>query len=348
MTNSARKLAATWAALYGTVALVWTFTGRGFPFGAGHQDGQTAVLSRLDPEAGAPLFAGALLTGAVALLIMLDSDRPPRWIRLAVLGYVWLLVAGLLVVVPDMRLLVVTGYLPILIIGFPFGFPPIDYSEVFNWTLLNQAWAVLGGLLLARAALRWQFRTAGACEECGGSRGWKSPASAARWGRWAAYVAAVIPMFYAVVRLAWVAGIPLGISQEFLDELHADGGVWGALGLGAFATVGAILTLGLTQRWGERFLGRRLPIRAATIPATLVAIFVMSASVAFFADPEALDLLAEHGLAAFPMATWPLWSLALGAATLGYHLRRRPACRTCETPALDRLRESAHQRAAGL
>jgi hypothetical protein len=29
------------------------------------------------------------------------------------------------------------------------------------------------------------------------------------------------------------------------------------------------------------------------------------------------------------MAVWPLWSVALGAATLAYHLRRRGACPYC-------------------
>ncbi|GAA0502312.1 hypothetical protein Ade02nite_37450 [Paractinoplanes deccanensis] len=337
-------MAAGWAALYGTVALVWTLTGRGFPFGPGHQDEQTAVLARLGPDTGAPLFAALLLTGAVALLIMADTSRPPRWARFALLGYVWLLVAGLLVVVPDMRLLVLTGYAPILIIGFPFGFPPVDYSEIFTWTLANQVFAVAGGLLLARAALRWQFRTAGACEDCGrrpGGASWTSAESAARWGRWATYIAAAIPLFYAVVRLAWAAGIPLGISPDFLDEMRENGAVWGALGLGGFAAAGAILTLGLTQRWGEVFprwmvglAGRRVPIRMATVPATLVSIFVMSASVAFFADPEGLEMITGNGLAAAPMATWPFWSLALGAATLGYHLRRRPACQECRAPGL--------------
>lgn len=34
-------------------------------------------------------------------------------------------------------------------------------------------------------------------------------------------------------------------------------------------------------------------------------------------------------LATLPMAVRPLWSVALGAATLAYHLRRRGACPDC-------------------
>jgi hypothetical protein len=281
-----------------------------------------------------------LLLAAIALLIMSGWDAPRGPARAALLGYLWLVVAALLVVVPDVRLLTLAGYLPILIIGFPFGFPPVDYSEVFTWTLANQAFAVVGGLLLARAALRWQFRTAGACESCGRGdreRGWATPRSAARWGRWAAYVAAAVPLFYAVIRLAWAAGIPLGVSSSFLAEARDNGMVWAAAGLGGFALAGSILTLGLTQRWGEVFprwmiglAGRRVPIRLATVPATLVAIMVMSASVGFAADLGRLgDLVGDEGLATLPIATWPLWSVALAAATLAYHLRRRPVCAAC-------------------
>src|SRR4051812_25420605 len=114
MTNTAQKVAAGWAALYGTVALIWTFTGSGFPFGPGHQDDHTAVLSRLDPAVGAPVFAAVLVTGAIALMIMAETENPSRAARAALLGYVGLLVAGLLFVVPDTRLLTVAGYLPIL------------------------------------------------------------------------------------------------------------------------------------------------------------------------------------------------------------------------------------------
>jgi hypothetical protein len=37
-----------------------------------------------------------------------------------------------------------------------------------------------------------------------------------------------------------------------------------------------------------------------------------------------------------PMAYWPLWALALGVATLGFHYRTRAACRRCGYGAGDR------------
>ena len=140
-----------------------------------------------------------------------------------------------------------------------------------------------------------------------------------------------------MVRLAWAAGIPLGISADFLHEMQDSGIVWAGAGLGTFALAGSVLTLGLIQRWGEVFprwmaglAGKRVPIRLATVPATLVAIFVASASLGFFSSDGFFHAFTGNiSLATLPMLLWPLWSAALGAATLAYYLRRRPPCTEC-------------------
>jgi hypothetical protein len=355
MTNLTQKAAAGWAAAYGTLALGWTLTGHGFPFGEAADVGaRSSPLRFLSPEFGAPLFAGVLLLTAVVALVMSGWDTAHRPARTLLLTYGWVVAGALLLVVPDARLLTLLGYAPILIIGAPFGWPPVNYGEVFTWTLANQAISVVGGLLLAAATLRWQFRTAGACTRCGRTEpeaGWTTPRSAARWGRWAVYVAAAVPAVYAFTRLAWAAGIPLGVPSHFLAEMRASGLIWAGLGLGGFALAGAVLTLGLTQRWGEVFprwmiglAGRRVPIRLATIPATLVAIFVTSAWIGFFTTHGFFTAFTgEPGAATLPMALWPLWGAGLGAATLAYHLRRRAACTACGrgTPDLGLVRARA-------
>jgi hypothetical protein len=332
--------AAVAAAGYGTLALGWAVTGRGFPFGPGDPGNGSSVLRALPAEVGAPSFAAVLLLAAVAALVMRGGAALGAPARVGLLAYSWAVVAALLILVPDTRVLTFAGYLPILIAGAPFGYPPVDYGDVFTTTLGAQMLAVLVGVLLARCTLRWQFRSHGDCGACGrgaaGSR-WTDAGSAARWGRWAAWTAAVIPAGYAVVRLAWAAGVPLGVSADFLAEMHASGLVWAGAGLGAFALVGAVLTLGLVQRWGEvfpRFLpglaGRRVPIRLATVPATVVAISVTSASVGFLTTDGFLRMFTGGiSSATLPMVLWPLWGVALGAATLAYHLRRRGACADC-------------------
>lgn len=331
-------LAAVWSLGTGMLALGWTLTGSGYPFGPNNPD-DLHPLRALPASVGAPLFAVALLGAGVLVLATAGRHpiHPPRPVRFALLGFGWVVSAALLVAVPGIGVLAVAGYAPMLIGGAPFGWPDVDYADVFSPPLLFGIWAVLGGLLLARALLVWQRRTTGACVACGRPESaWTSPASAARWGRWATYVAAVIPALYAVSRLAWAVGIPLGVSDQFLDELRDSGAVWAGLGLGAFAVAGAILTLGLVQRWGEVFprwmpflRGRRVPVKLATVPATIVAVAVASASAGFASNGEAVAMIGEASAATLPMALWPLWSVALGLATYAYHLRRRGRCAEC-------------------
>ncbi|MDI6100165.1 hypothetical protein QLQ12_16295 [Actinoplanes sp. NEAU-A12] len=339
MTQTAQRAAAGWAAGYGTLALVWAVTGRGYPYGPAAPHNDASVLRAVPADVGAPVFAAVLLTAAVAL-IALGPGGPRRPLERILTGYLWVVAAALLLVVPDVRLLTVAGYLPVIIGGLPFGWPPIDYGDVFTWTLANEALAVAGGVLIARAVLRRQRHSSGACVDCGRTgdpSGWTAPAAAARWGRAAAWTAAVIPALYAAVRLAWAAGYPLGITPEFLAEMRRTGLVWAGAGLGVFALAGAVLTLGLTQRWGERFPrwmpwlgGRTVPIRLATVPAAVVAVFVWSASVSLYTGDGSEALLRGTDLLSrLPMLLWPLWSVALGAAAYGYHLRRRPPCEQC-------------------
>lgn len=332
--------AAAWAALYGVLALIWTLTGQGYPFGPNDPNGSLRLLGLRSAATGAPIFAGLGLTTAVVALAMAGEHavRLRGVPRALVLGYGWLVAAVLLIVVPGTDVLALAGYAPMLILSLPFGGLPVDYSEVFTWALLNKILAVAGGLLLARTVLAWQFRTAGRCVSCGrgADASWASPAAATRWGRWAAYLAAAVPVIYAVTRFAWKLGIPLGVSEQFVRELNASGAGWAGAGLGAFAVVGAILTLGLVQRWGERFprwmvglAGRRVPVMLAVVPASLVTVAVAAASLGFFATPDFLRLMGELDGAAAPMLLWPLWSVALGGATLAYYLRRRGVCARC-------------------
>jgi hypothetical protein len=331
--------AAGFAAGYGTLALAWTILGRGFPYGpGGDPDNDATVLRGLTAEVGAPLFAGVMLVTAVVMLIMNGTLRPSRPARTALLTYAWVVAFALVIVVPDSQVLTLAGYTPILIIGAPFGYPPVEYSEIFTWTLINQLVVFAGGVLLALAALRWQRDTAG-----GSRRSWATPEAAARWGRWAVGVAVAVPAGYAAIRLAWFAGIPLGIPREFLHDMQDNGMVIAGAGLGGFALVGAILTLGLVQRWGEVFprwmiglAGRPVPVKLATVPAGLVALAVTAASLALVtSDGFFTAFVGEPSLATLPMAFFPLWGVALGTATVAYHLRRRARPGLVQAPKVD-------------
>jgi hypothetical protein len=160
----------------------------------------------------------------------------------------------------------------------------------------------------------------------GGRPAWARPEAAARWGRVAAIVAALCPLPYVLVRLTWLTPWPVGLPTGAAADLVAAVLLQGLL-LGGAALGGAVLTTGLVARWGEvwpRWVpgvhGRPVPVAAAVVPATAVSALLCAAAgplVAMSArdgDPSTLLLL--------PL---PVWGPALGAAALGYALRRAGA-----------------------
>ncbi|GII65582.1 hypothetical protein Skr01_56670 [Sphaerisporangium krabiense] len=333
--------AAVWAALYGVVALFWTISGKGYPFGPGHAEDSPALLRSPPASTGAPIFATVLLVTAVAALAMAGRHAvsPGRPARAALLGFGWTVAAVLLVGVPTEDVLALTGYAPMLILGAPFGWPRgVDYAAVFDWSLLNQVWCLAGGYLVAFTVLSWQRRARGACARCGrrhdGSA--RDRRRLLALSRWATAAAVVIPLLYAASRYAWLAGIPLGIDDALLRSLWDSGGVWAGAGLATAAVAGAALTLGLVQRWGEVFphwtpglAGRRVPITLAVIPAAYVAPIVVTAGLGIVTSPELGRLTGYSPVLLGTHALWLLWGPALAFAAFCYYLRRRGACPMC-------------------
>ena len=304
--------------------------------------GDVSLLRLVPVEVATPLFAGVLLTAAVAALAMSrPAARPPGPLRALLAGYGWAVAFVLVLVVPDVRVLIVLGYLPILIVGAPFGWPPVDYADDLQ----------LGAVRPVRRAGR-----RAAAGRCGarlaaphrrGLRGLRPrphrprvdharpppPAGAA----WAAGIAAAIPFTYALTRFAWAAGIPLGISREFLDR---DAGHRAGLGRVRAGRVrhrrrdphpraGAALGRAVPAL-DARPRRSRVPVKLAVVPATLVAISVTAASLGLLSNPKFWRTRpAGSASTGAPMLLWPLWGVALGAATYAYHLRRRGACRRC-------------------
>ncbi len=339
--------AGIWSVAYGFLGLYWMLGGEGFPFGSENDpDAALSILGGVRAGFGAPMIAALGLAGTAAALAM---SRPWRRIpRVGLLVFAWTAAAALALVIPDYRVLVGVAYAHIVLIGAPFGWPPgVSILDAFPWPVANQFVCIGGGLLWAAAAVAFGRRTRDACGNCGRTDAdseWTTPVSAARWGRWAVYVAVIIPVLYAATRWAWALGIPLGISEEFLREGQEIGLWWAGAGLATIAVGGAVLTLGLVQRWGEVFprwvpflRGGRVPIWLAAVPASLVAVLVTTAGLMFvrltlfgtFSLGERDLILDENWAAIAPELLWPLWGVALGAATLAYYYRRRDKCKHC-------------------
>ncbi|MCO1654384.1 hypothetical protein [Pseudonocardia humida] len=200
------------------------------------------------------------------------------------------------------------------------------WAAAFGAGLARTAPRSLAVLFLAAGGALWlAVGWATARRASGGaSAAWTRPAAAARWGRIATVIAVLCPLPYALLRATWLTPWPLGVPEgtelQVVGEMRLQG-----LLLGGAAVAGAVLTAGLVARWGEvwpRWMpglrGRPVPVAAAAVPGALVALVICSAAVPMAAMAVAAG---EPWLQlVFPL---PVWGPALGAATLGYVLRRR-------------------------
>lgn len=337
--------AIAWSLAAATLGIFWLTEGAGYPFTT-TVDPQAALnpMSLLHPRFGAALVTGLGVVGVVAGMAMARRPSRPSAHRL-LLAWSALAAIGLGVLLPDYRLLVLAGYAPVFVVGGLLGTIPTDVNwfDAVTWPVVVQAASVVGAFAWAGAGVAYARAGRGACLRCGRDghdEGWASPVRARAWGRWAVVVAVAVPLVYAATRYAWLLGIPLGISGELLRE-GQESGMWVAgAGLATVAVVGAILTTGLISRWGEAvpgwlpFLGgRAIPPILATLPALVVAVLVTSAGVMFIRMVLAGGLESFGGANALgaigPELIWPIWGVALGAAAIAYHLRRRGACPEC-------------------
>lgn len=271
--------------------------------------------------------------GAVAALALAAVTAGGRVERVRSGGWA-LLAVGLIVTlcVADTRALSFVGYGPMLLLGL-IGVGPVATgsvsADVITGSLLSLASTVAGiGMLVSGGR---------AVSDRGDRSAWGNAVRARRIARGAVAIAVLCPLAYAVTRLAWTLGIPLGVRDEFLVELGSA--KWAGFGLGAFAAVGALLTLGLVQRWGEVFWswvpvigGRRVPIGMAVVPALFVAAIVTSAGAGFWGSALSGNLAdlpgAQEDWATWaPEMLWPAWGIALAVAALAYRHRRMVGAR---------------------
>jgi hypothetical protein len=275
-----------------------------------------------------------------------------------------LLAVILLLLMPSLNLLIKFGYTPYGIVSLFTGDERTQeiLASWTQWATIHQLLCLVGGFLWLAATVCYARRSGDACLYCGrrnGPEGWTGPDKAARWGRIAVYVAMVTPVFYAFVRYAWALGFPLGMNEERFRSSQ-EGGIliYGALFFGNFMLVGAILMLGLVQRWGEVFprwipglAGRRVPIALAVIPASLVSVLLIVGGIGIWSGLDQMitnlvsgganDMEVVSGIIfeVGPTLLFPVWGVALTVATLGYYFRRRGPCKVCGRGASSEVRE---------
>jgi hypothetical protein len=337
--------AGAWSLLYGALGLYWALGGAGFPFGVGDSElsaepefaFKVSLLGLATPEVAGPIIAALGVLGAVAGVLMARGSgiAGARWLLPA---FAWTMAVGLTVVIQDYRPLVVIAYTPIVLISKPFfGWPEgVGWGDLYQPERLNLLMLLLLGVVWALTAVAHRRRLAGDCGRCG--RGDVArPSSLQRWASPAAWTAFAIPFVYAATRWAWALGFSLGIDPAFYAEGQEDGLWLAGAALATLGAGGAVLTLGLVQRWGEIFprwmiglRGKRVPPMVAVVPATLVAVLVASAGGMYIRVVVGRGgVTAETWPLELPETLWVVWGAALFVAAMAYHQRRRGLCNAC-------------------
>jgi hypothetical protein len=344
--------AVAWSLIYAALGVYWAVSGRGFPYTPENMaDGMGPLLGRFGPGAAWTVMILAGIPAAAVGAAMLRRVRSGALRPLLITAGV-LLAGILLLLMTGLNLLVKLGYFPSIVLGHL----PAEKSQAYlaawiQWATIHQMLCLIGGFFWLAATLSYARRSGDACLYCGrrdGPEGWTSPERAARWGRTAVYVALVVPVFYALTRYAWALGIPLGMSEEYLRRGQESGTWISGLFLATFGLVGAVLMLGLVQRWGEVFprwmiglSGRRVPIALAVIPASLASVLLIVGGIGIWsglaqmvanaatAGAEGIGLIGEIIFQLGPTLLFPVWGVALAVATLGYYYRRRGPCSVC-------------------
>ncbi len=346
--------AVAWSLIYAALGVYWAVSGRGFPFAPGVVDSITGpVVARFGPVVA---WVVVIAAGIPAVALGAAMLRGVRLLRSLLITAGAVLAAVLLLLMPDFTVLMMLAYIPYSVVGLLTGGKSgqlyLQALTQAQWILAHQVLCLIGGFLWLAATVSYARRSGGACLYCGrrdDPQGWNSPEHAARWGRIAVYVSMIVPVIYAATRYAWVLGIPLGMSEEHL-RLGQESGIWiSGLFLANVGLVGALLTLGLTQRWGEVFprwmiglAGRRVPMALALIPAAIMSVLLIVGGIAIWSGWSQMAVNAvvtgeNIWIVAGPAALFPLWGMALAVATLGYYYRRRGPCRVCGRGASGKL-----------
>lgn len=344
--------AVVWSLVYGALGLYWALNGRGFPYTSETESDMLGpLLGRFGP---ARAWIVVTLAGIPAAVMGTAMLRKVKSLQTPIIVAGTLLAGILLLLMTSLSLLVKLGYLPYALISLFQGakFAQDYLASLTEWAILHQFLCMIGGFLWLGATVCYSRRSMDACLYCGRhdeSGAWQSPHQAARWGRIAVYLAMVAPLFYTLTRYAWALGFQLGMSDEQFRR-GQESGEWimGALSLGTFSLVGALLMLGLVQRWGEVFprwmiglSGRRVPSALAVVPASLASVLLITGGIGIWSGlGQMIAALAATGadnaeimnaviFQLGPTLLFPLWGGALAVATLGYYYRRRSPCSVC-------------------
>lgn len=330
--------ATCWSLAYGIAGIYWAAGGAGFPFGA--HDTQAAdngmLLASATPQVAGPMIA---LLGFGGVLVSRAMARSSVKYRTLLIAFGATIAVVLTLVLPEAR---AVKYMP------PLGL--LAFIRPAAWGTWNFVLLMLAGFCWAGATLTYWRKTRGDCANCGSNGTLPDPGRAEtirRLGRRVTYVAIVAPWGYAIFRLGWAAGVPIGIPQEFLDHINAanPGNTTKLLelSLAAFAIGGSILTIGLLRpssetfpRWMIGLAGRRVPPAFPITFAGLVAFDLTAFGLSlvrdiapFYASGRMSEGFRMGVLYPLPSLAILVWGVSLGLATAAFYQQHRRPCELC-------------------
>jgi hypothetical protein len=350
--------AVAWSLIYAALAFYWVVSGQRFVYTPETMsDGMGPLAGRFGPGVAWVIVIMSGIPAASLGVAMLHGVRS-RVIRPLFITAGAILAGVLLLLMTGLKLLVMLGYIPYTVVGlFTGGKIGQRYlDDLIQWATIHQLLCLIGGFLWLAATVCYSRRSMDACLYCGrrdGPEGRQRQSQVPHWGRIAVYVSLVAPVFYAFTRYAWALGFPLGMTGEYLHHGQETGMWTSGLFLATFGLVGAGLTLGLVQRWGEVFprwmiglAGRRVPIAMAVVPASLISVLLVVGGIVIWSSlsgmvaklmaggSRGIEVIGEIIFQVGPTLLFPVWGVALALATLCYYYRRRGPCRVCGRGAL--------------
>ena len=343
-----RPLLIPWSVLAWSAALLGVGLGwlaGVLPRGVPDTDGFGSLFTGQSLGTAATAAIGVGAAGVVSALLLLRRDgaggRPAEVAA-------WAMAAAVLLVFLDGSLLALFGYSMMMpVVGwFVPGLFTLWIEAVLEPTALTLLACALGTALWVAAALTHRRARRRACQRCGRDDHWsvqgerRVRARAAVVGRRAVAVGVVLALLYPMLRFPWLFGAVPGMNEADAAQIMADPyTIMIGVGLGSAGAVGAVLMLGLVQRWGVRFprwmvglAGRRVPVSLAVVPATMVAVALVSMGrstiVQLFTEDLSGTPLTEH-LHSAVFVSMGLWGVALAVGTAAYAVRRRAECAQC-------------------
>jgi hypothetical protein len=160
------------------------------------------------------------------------------------------------------------------------------------------------------------------------------------------WVAVLAPLLYGLLRALWALGLPVGLTEEGLDDIGVPsvGGSTYLLALAAASATVGLVTHRVALHDGRtlpRFLplisGRRVPPLLLIAPAVLIALFLLSSAFGSrppyepFTDPDAFRRsIAPEGWAPVwffwaQQTLFLLWGVSLSVATAVFWRKARRA-----------------------